>query len=274
MGRGDLWAVHAGWRPACAENRASSRGAEPAWVFPCRCGAVHDGGSTPCPWGPCPLHTQPAPLEEKDGSTRPLLLASARRSPDRGRAEVLGRRPLCSRSPSLSPPTPLPCLRGVCSLHLLVPQTGLSRTPGGAWCRGRGSTLVPHPQTGPLVRIWEAPWEPCPSPQQAQPPCPHLVRAPGVPHAATGLSAQSRQPLHHPPPHPHVASSPSESTSVRLLPQWWPIPWPGQSCCGQQGGEGASTEKGQLGMEIPLVFSHGQQGLFKEYIQLKIDFSV
>jgi hypothetical protein len=31
---------------------------------------------------------------------------------------------------------------------------------------------------------------------------------------------------------------------------------------------------GQLRMEIPLVFSHGQQGLFRDYIQLKIDFSV
>ena len=36
----------------------------------------------------------------------------------------------------------------------------------------------------------------------------------------------------------------------------------------------APTEEGQLRMEIPLVLSHGQQGLFKEYIQLKIDFSV
>lgn len=50
--------------------------------------------------------------------------------------------------------------------------------------------------------------------------------------------------------------------------------WHGQPYWGQQAGEGMSTEKGQLRMEIPLVFSHGQQGLFKEYIQLKIDFSV
>lgn len=73
------------------------------------------------------------------------------------------------------------------------------------------------------------------------------------------------------------ATLPSEACGLRLsgsLLQLGAILQPGQSHEGQQGGEGAPTEKGPLRMEIPLALSHGQQGLFKEYIQLNIDFSV
>lgn len=131
-------------------------------------------------------------------------------------------------------------------------------------CRGGASTLVPHPQTGPLVRFWGAPRGALPLPHLEPQAPPHLPRA--SLHGAGSLSTS-------PPPHPHVALSPSEAQCTKGAAPVGGDP-PTWSVLLRSAGWGASAEKGQLGVEIPLVFSHGQQGLFKEYIQLKIDFSV
>lgn len=122
---------------------------------------------------------------------------------------------------------------------------------------------MPHPQTGPLVRLGGPQGSPAPPPLRA-PGVPHLPRA--SLHGAGSLSTS-------PPPHPHVALSPSEAQCTKGAAPMGGDP-PTWSVLLRSAGWGASTEKGQLGVEIPLVFSHGQQGLFKEYIQLKIDFSV
>lgn len=134
--------------------------------------------------------------------------------------------------------------------------------------QGKGQHSCPPSSDQPLGKDLGGPVGALPLPAASSAPLPPFSESPRRP-KRRHRPICTEQAASPPPP-----SSPSEATSVRLLPQWWPIPWPGQSCFGQQGGEGASTEKGPLGMEIPLVFSHGQQGLFKEYIQLKIDFSV
>lgn len=126
-------------------------------------------------------------------------------------------------------------------------------------------------------------------------PFPHLVRAPGwvkrqqllacsedprCPPDTTSQSAQGRPALHQPPPLPTrtslrgvvLATLPLEAH--RLSQVAGPVGGKSTGLVSPAAVIRASTEKGQLRMEIPLVLSHGQQGLFKEYIQLKIDFSV
>lgn len=122
-------------------------------------------------------------------------------------------------------------------------------------CQGAGGAALtgsPTPILSPAP--WQGPRRPCGSPA-----CPPASQEPLGPHTRHGLPARTW------PPHPQ------EAPAVRLLPRV--VPRPGQPCCGQ-GGREASSEKGQRRMEIPLVFSHEQQGPFKEYIQLKIDFPV
>lgn len=134
----------------------------------------------------------------------------------------------------------------------------------GAGVQGRGQHSCAPSSDCPLGKVLGGPRGALPLPH-LEPQASHTRHGPVCTEQAA--SPPAPRPTHTWPRRPQKPSA------LRALPQLGVIPRPGPSCCGQQGG-GASTEKGQLGMEIPLVFSHGQQGLFKEYIQLKIDFSV
>ena len=239
-------------KPSAGQVRVPSRG----------CGALHGAGGATPPQGPECTSEPPSPPEDKVGG---IVSSFAHWRWEVCRGEYLDGTSLLQVVPHAPPPRPM-------STSCVVLSPGLDSVKHqegpGAGVPGRGQpSLGPSrlPSSGlPLPQRAQTPTPPPPlreSPRRESPPtsgqCAWRSRL-----STSLLPTRSRPPC------------PQKPTAMRLRPQRGAIPWPGQPCCGQQGGEGASTARGHLRIEIPSVFSHGQQGRFKEYIQLKIDFSV